>query len=201
MKAIGELRDFYGKSDESSREWARHADDVCFAYDVDNDSIRIRLKKIRIKLQDKAAEWFHDHSDLFSTWQEFVLTSIVRFPPPLTSIQAHFELKNVKQRENESTVDYYHRVLDLCEKVDPQMTRQAQIIHLFGGLRQNLQTLLSTQNIQTTAHFMAQIMNLETAERKILVQNYVVPQYPSSECVYENQFITAFISNQPPRLV
>ncbi|CAF1325720.1 unnamed protein product, partial [Didymodactylos carnosus] len=64
--AIGELRDFYGKSDENPREWARHADEVCFAYDVDNDSIR--LKKIRIKLQGKATEWFHDRSHLFNTW-------------------------------------------------------------------------------------------------------------------------------------
>ncbi|CAF1223002.1 unnamed protein product [Didymodactylos carnosus] len=90
---------------------------------------------------------------------------------------------------------------DLCEKADSQMTQQAQIIHLFGGLTQNLQTLLSTQNIQTTAHFMAQIINLETAEKKILEQTYVVPQYPSPEYTYENQFITASISNQPSRLV
>ncbi|KAK4013981.1 hypothetical protein OUZ56_026529 [Daphnia magna] len=47
-----------------------------------------------------------------------------------------------KQKIEDSTIDYFYDILDLCRRVDPNMIEATKLVHLWRGLKPSLQEKL-----------------------------------------------------------
>ena len=73
------------------------------------------------------------------------------------------KLRNGKQLPNESVMEYYYEVVSLCKSLDPNMSDQAKVNYLMGGLKPELTEALYPKRIGTAEEFFIEVKLMEEA--------------------------------------
>ena len=71
------------------------------------------------------------------------------------------KIKNRKQGERESTVDFYYQILEWCHDVYENMAEEIIISYLYDGLRQDVMEVIYPQNPKTCAEFLKLARGME----------------------------------------
>lgn len=77
------------------------------------------------------------------------------FQPQHYSRYQEAKLRQRKQAINETGIEYFYDIIDLCRRVDPRMSEEAKIDYLFRGLKPTLVEKIWVTSPTTTAEFLA----------------------------------------------
>lgn len=120
-----------------------------------------KLQYISIHLQDDAYRWWMQTSSTIKTWSSFTNAVVRVFGSTRKQELAFEQLKWYKQTINQSTTQYYDRVIELCKKVDPVMPDSLKLKYLMGGIKDSLKTHVALQDPKTTEAFLSSARKIE----------------------------------------
>ncbi|CAF1082964.1 unnamed protein product [Didymodactylos carnosus] len=126
---------FSGKLDEDVDVWIR---DIVAAFDMAQFEDRQKLQAIPGFAAGQALEWFIENTATFSNWSVFLRLLRAAYSSPAAKQLASQQLRQRKQRNDESINQYFTDVLRLCNLVDPHMTDTSKLDHLQHGLKHSL---------------------------------------------------------------
>ncbi|KZS10261.1 Uncharacterized protein APZ42_025315 [Daphnia magna] len=96
----------------------------------------------------------------------------------LTEFQAQnysrYQEARLRQRNQgieESGIEYFYDVIDLCRKVDPRMTEKAKVDYLFRGLKPTLLDKIWIVSPKTSAKFL-EALKLHTEAAELVIRPY-----------------------------
>jgi hypothetical protein len=75
-------------------------------------------------------------------------------------------LRERKQGPEESTVEFFYDVLDLCGKVDPNMAEQVKLQHLWRGIKPSLVEKFWSMKPATTDEFLTEVKRYQEMTSK-----------------------------------
>jgi Retrotransposon gag protein/Zinc knuckle len=96
------------------------------------------------KLDGEAKRWYEDNASL-NQWETFKLTLLERFTLSDPSARAFEQLKERKQRPDETVTSYYDAVIKLCHEYDDSMSQKMMISWLENGIKESLKTQIKRQ--------------------------------------------------------
>ncbi len=136
-------RDFDGKWDEAE-DWLREFISVAQANSWSNES---KVRQAKHHLKGPAANWYAqefmsglnadiraDADEALPSWPDFVKRFCENYVPEETRCMAENALHNCQKAYNETYMDYYARVMKLCNKADPLMTEMRKTFILRNGI-------------------------------------------------------------------
>lgn len=120
-----------------------------------------KLHYISIHLQDDAYRWWMQTSSTIKTWSSFKDAVIRAFGSTRAQELAFEQLKWYKQTINQSTTQYYDKIIELCRKVDPMMPDSLKLKYLMAGIKDSLKTHVALQDPRTTESFLSSARKIE----------------------------------------
>ncbi|CAF1406470.1 unnamed protein product [Rotaria sp. Silwood1] len=120
-----------------------------------------KLQYISIHLQDDAYRWWSQASTTIKSWSSFTEAVIKAFGSTKVQELAFEQLKWYKQTVNQSIMQYYDKIIELCKKVDPAMPDSLKLKYLMAGIRESLKLHVALQDPKTTDSFLLLARKIE----------------------------------------
>ncbi|CAF1405860.1 unnamed protein product [Rotaria sp. Silwood1] len=120
-----------------------------------------KLQYISIHLQDDAYRWCSQASTTIKSWSSFTEAVIKAFGSTKVQELAFEQLKWYKQTVNQSIMQYYDKIIELCKKVDPAMPDSLKLKYLMAGIRESLKLHVALQDPKTTDSFLLLARKIE----------------------------------------
>ncbi|CAF5060072.1 unnamed protein product, partial [Rotaria socialis] len=92
-----------------------------------------KLQYITVHLQDDAHRWWARVSGTITTWSSFIEAVTKAFGSTKAQQLAFEQLKCYKQTVNQSVIQYYDKIMELCKKVDLAMPDSLKLKYLMTG--------------------------------------------------------------------
>jgi hypothetical protein len=134
-----------------------------------------KLHYISIHLQDNAYRWWMQTSSTIKTWSSFRDAVIRAFGSTRIQELAFEQLKWYKQTVNQSITQYYDKIIELCQKVDPAMPDSLKLKYLMAGIKESLKTHVALQDPKTTETFLSSARKIEDVFALTNTDNEVIP--------------------------
>ncbi|CAF5038378.1 unnamed protein product, partial [Rotaria sp. Silwood1] len=120
-----------------------------------------KLQYISIHLQDDAYRWWSQTSTTIKSWSSFTEAVIKAFGSTKVQELAFEQLKWYKQPVNQSIMQYYDKIIELCKKIDPAMPDSLKLKYLMAGIRESLKLHVALQDPKTTDSFLLLARKIE----------------------------------------
>lgn len=120
-----------------------------------------KLRYISIHLQEDAYRWWSQASDNITSWSYFVEKIKQAFGSTKMKELAFEQLKGYKQSINQSITQYYDKTLELCKRVDCNMTDAMKLRYLMAGVKDSLKLHIALHDPQTTTAFLSYARKVE----------------------------------------
>ncbi|CAF3897259.1 unnamed protein product, partial [Rotaria sp. Silwood1] len=111
------------------------------------------------KLDGEAKRWYENNMSL-TQWEELKLALLERFTTSDSSSKIFEQLKERKQKPDETITSYYDAIIKLCHEYDPSMSQKMIISWLENGIKDSLkiqikrQMKLLSESARTTQAFL-----------------------------------------------
>lgn len=148
---------FWGKDDEDAVDWLRRFD-YCAKFNFWDDVEKVAV--FPMFLAGTAESWYSTLLSIPNTWPELSQEFLSAFKPRDYKSIIAYKIKERKQEIGESSVDFYHHMVSLCRKFDPEMDDETIVGHLFAGLDRELLREVYPRVIdkgQTLANFYSEL--------------------------------------------
>lgn len=127
-------------------------------------------------MQGTANKWWRSHrnqrrreGNLFDpTWAEIREAFLEGFSNVGQMVSAEIQLDHRKQKYDENCESYFYDVLELCDRVDPDMSEGRRLRHLHKGMRKYYLEKIMPLHLETTKEVLEQMRII--AETKILAE-------------------------------
>ena len=133
-----------------------------------------KLQYISIHLQDDAYRWWNQASTSITSWSSFVQAIKQAFGSTKMKELALEQFKWYKQTVNQPMAQYYAQVLELCKKVDADMTESMKLQYLLAGVKDSLKLHIALHDPPTPETFLACARKVEDT-LSLTGSNYDVP--------------------------
>jgi len=184
-KVIDSIPTFSGEPRENVNDWLKI---VSLKFDIFGYYSHQKRRFIPQYLAGNALKWHLAHRAQLSSWDEYTEAITAAFPRLITTSRDMNlkKLKDRKQGDTESFIDYYTSVIDLCRKHDADMDDLHIIDWLKAGMQIHLYEKLQGEEFQTPQGLLsrAQRVELDNAvldarKREDSVHPLVVPTSPT----------------------
>ncbi|KZS07216.1 Uncharacterized protein APZ42_029109 [Daphnia magna] len=171
---------FYGKKEEDAADWLERYESTA---QYNRWGPNEKLENFGMHLDGAARKWFLCLGAV-ADWQDtpaVVASPGVAAVPAVPGLRTRFltefqaqhysryqeaRLRQRKQGIEESGIEYFYDVIDLCRKVDPGMTEEAKVVYLFRGLKPTLLEKIWIVSPKTSTEFLAALkLHTEAAEQ------------------------------------
>ncbi|CAN7943859.1 unnamed protein product, partial [Ixodes hexagonus] len=138
---------FSGIGDDDVDDWS-DAYDRASRYNHWNDTTK--LTTAVFYLSDVAKLWFRNHDRDFESWQLFAnRLRELSGRPSMRQIVADRKLASRAQQPTETFTSYIEDVLDLCHRVDINMSERDKVRHLLKGIAEDVFQVILVHNPTT----------------------------------------------------
>ena len=127
---------FRNDSDQNAYSWIQRFEGLCAANNWNTDTEKI--KHFNAYLDLTPLSWFKNSNfdPQVTTWPTVRDAFLKNFDMTSTNLlNLELQLQRREMKLNESPVNYYQDVLQLCRRIDPNMTEQKKLKELLKGLR------------------------------------------------------------------
>jgi hypothetical protein len=114
-----------------------------------------KLRYISVHLQDDAYQWWMQVSSTIKHWLAFVEAIKQAFGSTKANEIAFQQLKRYKQTINQTITQYYNKIMELCKKVDPDMSDSMKLKYLTDGVNESLKIHISLHDPKTAEAFLS----------------------------------------------
>lgn len=116
----------------------------------------VKLANVVFFLKNTALQWFENHEEQITSWDNFIRSITDNFgQPDSRRQQAQDGLAHRVQSCSESATTYIQDILRLCGRANPHMTDDEKIGHLYKGIAENLFYAISPKEPKTVKNFVA----------------------------------------------
>ena len=166
---------FAGKEEEDVTEWMERYEKIG-TYNRWGDAEK--RAHVELSLTGAAQKWFSykgKAAQLAADWGTAAGPPVViglkdqilqQFTPVNRDQFNETRLRERKQGPEESTVEFFYDVLDLCGKVDPNMAEQVKLQHLWRGIKPSLVEKFWSMKPATTDEFLTEVKRYQEMTSK-----------------------------------
>ena len=129
---LREVPMFEGRPQDDVVEWLQEYRDVS---DFNNWTVGQRFRHVKWALKGYAKNWYRMLQPEPDTFDAFSIAIRAAFKHPAYDSGIAAELNSRRQGVDESPVLYCYEKLNLCRKVDPEMTEGVKLQHLISGMK------------------------------------------------------------------
>ena len=163
---------FKGEEGEDALSWLERYETIGTYNGWGNEELR---NNFQMCIDGNALKWYRC-TNLPALWRDTPANNDVPMLPGLRTqflqefLQENFKfyqeekLRSRMQGINESTTSYYYDVINLCRRVDPNMSENNKVAALYRGLKPSLMEKMYPLSIQTSAEFLAKAKIYAEAE-------------------------------------
>jgi hypothetical protein len=157
------------------------------------------------KLDGEAKRWYEDNMSL-TQWEHLKSALVERFTTSDSSSRIFEQLKERKQKSEETITSYYDAIIKLCREYDSSMSQKMMISWLQNGIRESLkipikrQMKLLSEPARTTQAF----LKIAKDEQELQEENLPESEPTSSYAPYFANAVSAMLQqtkNEPPNTV
>ena len=130
--SLREVPMFEGRPQDDVVEWLQEYRDVA---DFNNWTVGQRFRHVKWALKGYAKNWYRMLQPEPDTFDAFSIAIRAAFKHPAYDSGIAAELNSRRQGVDESPVLYCYEKLNLCRKVDPEMTEGVKLQHLISGMK------------------------------------------------------------------
>jgi hypothetical protein len=162
-KRINQLLDskpFTGSSLQEVSDWIDDFVGKCDQLRLDDAQ---RLAVAIDLLRENAKLWYETHKDTINSWTmlKCKLTSYFQLVTGTDHFQLEQKLCNRRRHTDELAIDYCHKVIKLCTKVNKEMDENIRLRHLQKGLDSSAQRHMDLKNPSTTEEFLQALVKYD----------------------------------------
>jgi hypothetical protein len=140
-----DLISFSGQPSEDVERFLKSIKNITKATDESNNHELLEI--VRGKLTQSAGIWFDNNEAKFRTWSDFEVAFRNRYLSTTTTSKKFEQLKQRRQKLDESIINYCDEIINLCREVDPKMSDSTIIQYLLSGLNTNVRKELSRREL------------------------------------------------------
>ncbi|CAF1682571.1 unnamed protein product [Adineta ricciae] len=190
-ECLSNLMKFTGGDDEKIIQFVNNIERIGKMIDA-GDNILYCMSTA--KLDGEAKRWYENNSSL-NTWDTLKTALLERFTISDSSTKVFEQLKERKQRPNESITSFYDSIIKLCHDYDPKMSEKMIVSWLENGVKESLkvpikrQMKLLTETARTTKAF----LKIAKDEQELQEEHSLVPDVTSSYVPYFGNTVSTTI--------
>lgn len=142
---------FYDGVKEDVDDWLEKLEARFNMADWDDEQ---KLRYISIHLQGDAYKWWIKVAAKIKTWAIFTVEVRQTFGSTKAKEKAFEQLRSYKQTVNQSVIQYYEKIIELCKKVDSNMSDTMTLQYLTAGMKDSMKLHMGLHDPQTTDAFL-----------------------------------------------
>lgn len=142
---------FYDGMKEDVDDWLEKLESRFIMAGWDDEQ---KLRFISIHLQGDAYKWWINVASKIKTWSMFTREIRQAFGSTKAKEIAFEQLRNYKQTLNQSIIQYYEKIIELCKKVDSNMSDTMKLHYLMAGMKDSMKIHMGLHDPQTTDAFL-----------------------------------------------
>ncbi|CAF1199612.1 unnamed protein product [Rotaria magnacalcarata] len=193
-ESLSNLEKFHGGEEQKNLNFINHIERIGKMISAPDE---ILLCMCTAKLDGEAKRWYEDNMSL-THWENLKSSLLERFTTSDSSSKIFEQLKERKQKLDETITSYYDAVIKLCREYDSTMSQKMMISWLQNGIKDSLKTHIKRQmkllpeSARTTQAFLKIAKDeQELQEENSTEQESTQPYLP---------FITNTISKTPQKI-
>lgn len=160
---------FQGEAGENPTAWLKEYERIANFNRWDDTMC---LANAYFFLNGTARLWYQNNEEKLNSWEKFQEQLKSAFgAKDLFIKQAEQELNSRAQRNGESTQSYIQTVLELCHKVNPQMSETDKVSHLMKGIAEDMYQSLLVKNIDSTSTFILECQRIEQMNQRRITKH------------------------------
>jgi hypothetical protein len=129
------------------------------------------------KLVGEAKRWYEDNTQL-TTWENLKPALLERFSTSDSSSKIFEQLKERKQKTDETITSYYDAIIKLCHEYDSSMSQKMMISWLENGIKDSLKIQIKRQMklLSETARTTQAFLKIAKDEQELQDENRPEPE-------------------------
>ncbi|CAF5029277.1 unnamed protein product, partial [Rotaria sp. Silwood1] len=140
-ECLSNLEKFHGGEDQKILQFINNIERIGRMIDANDDILHCMCTA---KLDGEAKRWYEDNMTLVQ-WENLKSALLERFTTSDSSSKIFEQLKERKQKSDETITSYYDAVIKLCREYDSSMSQKIMISWLQNGIKDSLKTQIKRQ--------------------------------------------------------
>ncbi|XP_077551560.1 uncharacterized protein LOC144165316 [Haemaphysalis longicornis] len=155
---------FTGKGDYDAEDWLSTFEQVS-VYNKWDD--KAKLSNVEYYLREVAEVWFRNNGRTIKTWGEFKTLFAEAFNrPAVRKLHAEQCLRVRAQQPGENFTSYIEDVVDLCRRINMDMSEQEKIRHILKGIEDDAFQMLMSKDSKTVAEIIKLCQSYDELRRQ-----------------------------------
>ena len=181
-ECLSNLEKFSGGEEQKILQFINNIERIGKMIDASDDILHCMCTA---KLDGEAKHWYEDNMSL-TQWENLKSALLERFMTSDSSSKIFEQLKERKQKLDETVTSYYDAIIKLCREYDPSMSQKMMISWLENGIKDTLkiqikrQMKLLSESARTTQAF----LKIAKDEQELQEENFPEPQPTSAYMPY-----------------
>ena len=140
-ECLSNLEKFNGGEEKKALQFVNNIERIGKMISANDDILHCMCTA---KLDGEAKRWYEDNTTL-NQWEQLKSVLLERFSTPDSSSKIFEQLKERKQRIDETITAYYDSIIRLCHEHDPSMSQKMMLSWLENGVKESLKVPIKRQ--------------------------------------------------------
>ncbi|CAF1427869.1 unnamed protein product [Adineta ricciae] len=164
-ECLSNLEKFNGSDERKTTQFIHYIERIGKMINARGD---ILYSMCTAKLDGEAKRWY-DNNTTLDTWETLKPALVERFTTTDSSSKVFEQLKERKQKPEETVTSYYDTIIKLCHKYDPTLSQRMIISWLENGLYETLKIPVKRQmkSLAETARTAQTFLKIAKAEQEL----------------------------------
>lgn len=155
---------FNGADENDAEDWLASFERVS-THNQWNEAMK--LSKVSFSLHAVAELWYGNNAHRFKTWADFKADFLFTFGrPAVRKLHAEQRLRERAQRAGETFTSYIEDVVDLCKRINSNMTEHDKVKHILKGIDDDAFQMLLAKNPQTVSDIISNCLSYEELRKE-----------------------------------
>ncbi|XP_077544665.1 uncharacterized protein LOC144157772 [Haemaphysalis longicornis] len=155
---------FTGKGNYDAEDWLSTFERVSVYNKWDDQA---KLSNVEYYLREVAEVWFRNNGRTIKTWGEFKTLFAEAFDrPAVRKLHAEQCLRVRAQQPGENFTSYIEDVVDLCRRINMDMSEQEKIRHILKGIEDDAFQMLMSKDPKTVAEIIKLCQSYDELRRQ-----------------------------------
>ncbi|XP_077532409.1 uncharacterized protein LOC144144772 [Haemaphysalis longicornis] len=155
---------FTGKGNYDAEDWLSTFERVSVYNKWDDQA---KLSNVEYYLREVAEVWFRNNGRTIKTWGEFKTLFAEAFDrPEVRKLHAEQCLRVRAQQPGENFTSYIEDVVDLCRRINMDMSEQEKIRHILKGIEDDAFQMLMSKDPKTVAEIIKLCQSYDELRRQ-----------------------------------
>lgn len=140
-ECLSNMEKFNGVGEQKALQFINNIERIGKMINVDHD---ILYCMCTAKLDGEAKRWYENNMTI-TQWENLKSAFLERFTTSDSSSRIFEQIKERKQKPDETITSFYDAIIKLCHEYDPNMSQKMMISWLENGIKDSLKTQIKRQ--------------------------------------------------------